>query len=247
MVTQAEPLQLKKRLFNVDEYEKMDEIGILNKDDRVELIKGELIMSHGASERHARYVPRLRTYIRMLNVDEYNQLISAGILSEDERVELIEGEILEMSPIGKHHAGCVNRLNMLLNRRVNQTAIVSVRNPVYLDKHVEVQPDVALLTLRSDFYTESLPMPGDVLLLIEVSDTTLAKDRMGKLPLYARAGVPLVWIVNLPDNVIEVYSDPVLSTYQTFRRAQSGESLLLPVTGDAGLEVDAILGRRLRV
>jgi hypothetical protein len=116
-------------------------------------------------------------------VHDYHRMGEAGILHEDDRVELIEGEIVEMAAIGTRHFSCVNRLNWLLVMSVGDEAVVSVQNPVRLNEHTEPQPDLTVIRPRN--YTESLPVPEDVLLLIEVSDTTLAYDRNIKLPLYA--------------------------------------------------------------
>ena len=124
---------------------------------------------------------------RRFTVHEYHRMAEAGILHEDDRVELIEGELIEMAAIGTRHFTCVNGLNRFLVRSVGDEAIVSVQNPVRLDEYGEPQPDLAVIRPRD--YRESLPMPEDVLLLIEVSDTTLAYDRGVKLPMYARKGM----------------------------------------------------------
>jgi Uma2 family endonuclease len=147
----------------------------------------------------------------------------AGILHEDDRVELIEGEIVEMAAIGTRHFTCVNALTRLLVRGVGDAAIVSVRNPVRLDEHTEPQPDLTVIRVRD--YRESLPMPEDVLLLIEVSDTTLSYDRGVKLPLYARAGIREVWIVDLPGEAIERHTDPSGDGYRSLRQMQRGERI----------------------
>ncbi len=132
---------------------------------------------------------------RRFTVHDYHRMGEAGILHEDDRVELIEGELVEMAAIGTRHLTCVNGLTRMLVRGVGDEAIVSVQNPVRLDEHSEPQPDLTVLRMRD--YRESLPVPEDVLLLIEVSDTTLAYDRGVKLPLYARSGIREVWIVDL--------------------------------------------------
>jgi Uma2 family endonuclease len=178
----------------------------------------------------------------VFSVDEYHRMSDAGILSEDDRVELIEGEIIKMSPIGSHHAGCVNRLNTLLNRRAGQEAIVSVQNPVRLDDYSEPEPDLALLKPRADFYAQSLPTADDVLLIIEVADTSIDYDRDVKLPLYARAGIPGVWLANLPDDRVEAYSQPVNGVYQKVKYAERGDSLPLERLPNLVLSVDEILG-----
>jgi Uma2 family endonuclease len=154
---------------------------------------------------------------RRFTVHDFHKMAEAGILHEDDRVELIEGEIVEMAAIGSRHFTCVNKLNHLLVRDVGDAAIVSVQNPVRLDERNEPQPDLAVI--RAGDYRESLPTPEDVLLLIEVSDTTLSHDRNVKLPLYARAGVPEVWIVNLANETVERHTDPSESGYRTVRHS----------------------------
>jgi hypothetical protein len=145
---------------------------------------------------------------RLFTVAEYHKMAEAGILSEDDRVELIEGEIVAMSPIGSRHAGLVNRLTRLFSQRAGDQVIVSVQNPIRLGEHSEAQPDLALLKPRPDFYASSHPGPEDVLLIIEVADQSAAVDCEVKVPLYARFGVPEVWVVDLVSERLEVYREP---------------------------------------
>ena len=149
---------------------------------------------------------------RRFTVHEYHRMAEAGILHEDDRVELIDGELVEMAAIGTRHFACVNRLNHLLTGNVGEDVIVSVQNPVRLDEYAEPQPDVALIRARD--YRESLPTPADVLLLIEVADTTLAYDRGPKLALYARAGISEFCIVDLKDGKIEHHTVPTGDVYR---------------------------------
>src|SRR3989442_14089199 len=143
---------------------------------------------------------------RCFNVDEFYRMAEVGLLSEDDRVELIEGEIIEMSPIGSTHGGTVNRFSAFFNRKLGDITIVSVQKPVRIDDFSEPQPDIALLKPRKDFYSKSHPTPGDVLVIIVVADTSLECDRHVKLPLYARAGIPEAWLMVLRNDTIEVYS-----------------------------------------
>jgi Uma2 family endonuclease len=175
-------------------------------------------------------------------VAEYNRMSEAGILTEDDRVELVEGEIIEMSPIGRRHAACVDRLTELLSERLRRRAIIRVQNPIVLNDYSEPQPDVALLKRRDDFYEQSLPTPEDVLLVIEVSDTTLEYDRQIKAPLYARAGIAEVWIINLMDGQVEIYSQPAGGAYQGLRQAVRGESIDSLSAFNLTLSVNDILG-----
>ncbi len=176
-------------------------------------------------------------------VEEYHRMAEAGLLSEDDRVELIEGEIIEMAPIGSRHHACVMRLDELLRRPgVSGGYIVSVQGPVRLDEGNEVQPDLALLRRRPDFYAGELPDPEDVLLVVEVSDTTLAYDRDVKLPRYARAGIPEVWIVDLQGDRVESHSDPSPEGYGVSREFGPGEQARSVSVEDLSLPVDEILG-----
>lgn len=169
-------------------------------------------------------------------------MAEVGILTEDDRVELIEGEIIEMSPIGSRHAACVARLTEILSQRVAGQAIVWVQNPIRLDEYNEPEPDVALLKRRDDFYSEGHPTPADVLLVVEVADTSIDLDRRLKVPLYARAEIPEVWLVDLTKDVIEVYAQPANGTYQISRQASRSESVASQATPELTLNVDAILG-----
>lgn len=179
---------------------------------------------------------------RLFNVREYERMIETGILTKEDRVELIEGEIVEMSSIGTRHAACVNRLNALLIRKFGRDAIVGVQSRVKLGERSEPQPDLSVLKWRDDFYEHSLPTPDDVLLLIEVSDTTLKFDRQVKLPLYAGAGVGEFWLVNLQDDEVEIYARPSGGAYQLVRHAGRGETINSENVSGLALEVDAVLG-----
>ncbi|MGI9106095.1 MAG: Uma2 family endonuclease [Pyrinomonadaceae bacterium] len=175
-------------------------------------------------------------------VTEYERMGELGILPAEKRYELMRGEIVEMSPIGKRHAACVKRLIRMLGSQVNDSIIISIQDPIQLDDYSEPQPDVALLKFRDDFYSESLPAPADVLLVVEVSDTTLDYDRQFKLADYARAGIPEVLICNLPDDQLEYYAQPADGAYQVARILQRGERLASASIPDAVFDVVAILG-----
>ncbi len=173
-------------------------------------------------------------------VHDYHRMGEAGILHEDDRVELIEGELVEMAAIGARHFSCVNRLNRLLVINVGDEAIVSVQNPVRLNEHTEPQPDLTVIRPRD--YRLSLPGPEDVLLLIEVSDTTLAYDRGVKLPLYARAEIGEAWIVNLPGETIERYTGPSAGSYRQADQMRRGQTLTSTALSGLILSADEILG-----
>ncbi|HEX3035110.1 MAG TPA: Uma2 family endonuclease [Thermodesulfobacteriota bacterium] len=179
---------------------------------------------------------------RYFNITEYYRMAEVGILSEDDRVELIKGEIIRMAPIGSRHAGCVSRLNNLLSRQVGEAALVSVQNPVRLSDFSEPQPDIMLLKPRDDFYSNEHPTPADVLLIVEVSDTSLEYDRDIKLPLYAAASVQEVWLVNLIKETVEIYRDSRSGMYREVRYATHGESVSPQFNPNLVINIDAILG-----
>ena len=165
-----------------------------------------------------------------LSVQDFQRLGEAGILSEDSRVELIEGELIDMAPIGALHMLVVNRLNRLLVLAVGELGVVSVQNPVRLPLYSEPQPDFAILKHRADETT--VPGPEDVLLIIEVADTTLDFDRTTKLNLYAKSGISESWIVNLQSKCLEVYREPAAddgySKRFEFHRPDSVAPLAVP-------------------
>ncbi|MFQ6089884.1 MAG: Uma2 family endonuclease [Candidatus Bipolaricaulia bacterium] len=179
---------------------------------------------------------------RRFTVEEYHQMAQAGILTEDDRVELIEGEIVEMTPISSRHAACVNCLNQLFSNQVGRQAIVSVQNPIRLSERSEPQPDLALLRPRSDFYADKHPEPGDVLLVVEVAETSADYDREVKLPLYARSEVPEAWLVDLEAGIVEIHHKPSAQSYKEVRKYQRGERLASQAVPDLELAVDEVLG-----
>ena len=179
---------------------------------------------------------------RRFTVDEYHRMGQAGILGEDDRLELLEGEIVEMAPIGSRHQATVDRLTRLFSGRVADVVLVRVQGPVRLADDSEPQPDVTLLRLRDDFYGTAHPGPEDVLLLVEVSDTSAEYDREVKLPLYARHGIPEVWLVGLETGVVEVYRRPTAQGYQEFSRAGRGQALSAVAFTRLELTVDEVLG-----
>lgn len=176
------------------------------------------------------------------SVEDYHTMVEAGVLKEDERVELIEGEIVEMSPIGKRHASCVNRVTTLLIRRSGDQATTTVQNPVQASSFSEPQPDLALLKYRADFYAARLPVPKDILLVIEVADSTVEYDREVKMPLYARAKIPQAVLVNLPADVVEVYAKPVSGIYTQVQTLKRGQSLTIQKLPNLKLSIEEILG-----
>lgn len=154
---------------------------------------------------------------RLWTVQEYHAMAETGILREEDRVELVEGEIIAMSPIGVRHMACVNLLTDVFNYHFRGAAIVSVQNAVRLNNQSEPEPDVVLLKYRDDYYAQQMPTAVDVLLLVEVADSTVPYDRSVKRPLYARAGITEYWLINLVDNSIEIHRQPQDGVYQEMR------------------------------
>lgn len=179
---------------------------------------------------------------KLISVDEYERMIEEGVLTKYDRVELIRGEIREKMPINPPHAGCVIELTSIFYDLLGKTVVVSVQSPVRLPNGSMPEPDVALLKRQGEAYHRRRPTVEDIILLIEVADSTLKSDREEKMPLYAEVGVPDYWIANLVDGVIEVYSNPVGGTYQRVHIARRGESVVLPGGLPGAVSVDEVLG-----
>lgn len=164
-------------------------------------------------------------------VAEYHRMAETGMLASDARVELIEGEIIDMLPIGSPHAGTVGFLGKRLERAAGDYAFVFVQNPIFLDMQNEPQPDLILLRPRADFYRSAHPTPVDVFLLVEVADTTLPYDTQIKLPIYARYGIPEVWLVDLSNRRFITHRSPTAAGFQdvqTLTDLSAVTPLLLP-------------------
>ena len=184
---------------------------------------------------------------RRFTIDEYHRMGEAGILGDDERLELIAGHIVVREPIGSRHAGTVDRLTRLWTSRLGDRAIVRVQNPVVLpDEASEMQPDVMLLAPRADFYTASHPTPPDVLLLIEVADTSLLLDRRVKMPLYARAGIREAWLCDLTSGRVDLHRDVTAGRYASVRTLKSAQRLTVLAFPDISLSVAELLGSAAR-
>ncbi|MGA1623152.1 MAG: Uma2 family endonuclease [Synechocystis sp.] len=152
---------------------------------------------------------------RKFTVDQYHQMAQEGILSHQERIELVEGDVIPMSPIGFRHAATVNRLlNSFLELQLAGEMIISVQNSILLGDRSEPQPDIALLKPVDNFYADRLPEATDILLLIEVADSSLIYDQTVKIPLYAQFKIPEVWLINLNQRQLDCYQNPLHNTYQ---------------------------------
>jgi Uma2 family endonuclease len=174
-------------------------------------------------------------------VADYYRMAETGVLKPDARVELVDGRIIDMSPIGPFHGGSVNRLNRLFTKLSNGRWLVSPQNPVHLDEYSEPQPDLMLLKPMADDYMSRHPRPDDVFLVIEVADTSLAFDRDEKLPAYGRAGIAEVWILNLPAKTIEVYREPHFSGYGSSQVLRAGDNASPLAFPDAVVDVTELL------
>ena len=169
-------------------------------------------------------------------------MAEAGILHEDDRVELIAGKIIQMAAIGSRHAACVKRLIKLLVREVGDSGVVGAQDPIILPDSSEPEPDVTVLRPRDDFYAAGHPVPEDVLLLIEVSDTSLEYDREVKLPLYASAGILEVWIVDLVNQNVYAYSRSIAGSYGNTHSVGCGDSIAPRTLPDLVVSVDEVFG-----
>jgi Uma2 family endonuclease len=179
---------------------------------------------------------------RAFTVGEYYRMAEADILTEEDRVELVAGQIVAMSPIGSRHAACVKRLNLLMGKMVGDSMLIGIQDPIALDAYSAPEPDLVLLRPRADFYAEAHPSAADVLLAVEVADTSADYDREVKLPLYAQAGLPEVWLIDLQKSCIEVYSRPQGSAYQQRIEVTADATLTSPTIPPLALAAADLLG-----
>ncbi|UHD17463.1 Uma2 family endonuclease [Thiocapsa bogorovii] len=173
-----------------------------------------------------------------VSVADYHRMGGTGILGPDLRTELIDGEIVEMPPIGHPHAGTVKLLANLMKETIGRDAIVAVQDPVWLNGHSEPMPDIALLRPRPDYYRNGHLGPADVLLLVEVADSSLANDREIKLPRYARAGIPEVWLVDLAGRRLAIHRQPAANGYSEIRAVDDRSAIALPLGPDVRRTID---------
>jgi len=174
---------------------------------------------------------------RRFTVDEYEQMVVSGILHEDDRVELVAGEIIEMSPIGVRHMNCVNRLNRMLHRLLPDGVMVSVQNPILLSDNSQPQPDLVILYDRT---YQTVPTAADAPVVIEVADSSRDHDRGFKFPLYATAGIAEAWLIDLTAETIERHTEPHDGHYRFIALANRGESLPSTVFPTVTLNADAV-------
>ncbi len=177
------------------------------------------------------------------SVEEYYRMAETGILRPDARVELLDGKINDMSPIGPFHSGWVKRLSRIFNQQAKGRWIVATQDPLHLDDHSEPQPDVMLLRPVADDYISRHPQPEDVFLLIEVSDKTLAYDRDEKIPAYGRAGIPEVWIVNLNEQSVEVHRESHFTGYAVKTVLHTGDQVNPLAFPDVSVDIAKLFQR----
>lgn len=182
--------------------------------------------------------------LHRFTVEQYHEMARARILKASDRVELIRGEIVCMSPIGRAHGACVNRLTRILTESLGRRATIAVQNSIVLGDDSEPQPDIAVLRFREDGYVPALPGPADDLAVIEVSDSTAEDDSRVKMPLYGSEGIREALLVDLQDDCIEVHRRPTKAGYRNVRRVGRGQRLALLAFPDLSPSVDDILGDR---
>ena len=181
---------------------------------------------------------------RRFTVEEYEHMGRVGVFAPDERVELLEGEIVAMSPIGPKHASVVELVTEAFYRLVIGQVSIRVQNPVRLPPRSEPEPDIVVARRRRDRYSSAHPTAEDTLLVIEVADSSLQTDRAIKLPMYARQGIVEVWIVDLTADAVHVHADPVDGVYRDVRTVARGDALTPQELPDVAIDVDAVLGAR---
>lgn len=179
---------------------------------------------------------------RKFTIEEYHNFIETGVFKSEERIELWEGEFVEMSPIGMRHAACVNFLIEFLRDILGKSVIISPQNPIVLNDFTEPQPDIALLRRREDFYRNENATAADVLIAMEIADTTLKYDRETKFPRYAASGIAEAWLIDLENDRVEIHGEPNefgYSLVKILHRGQTAESTVLP---EIKITIDEILG-----
>ncbi len=172
---------------------------------------------------------------------EYHQMIEIGILKAQDKVELIRGEIIKMSPVGLKHASCVKKINQLFAQKLGNKVILGIQDPIKLNDNSQPQPDVVLLKPKSDFYATEHPKSEDILLLIEVADTSIEYDRQIKIPLYAENNITEMWLININENIIQVYQNPQGKLYKNITNYQIDDKIDLTIFPDCEIKVKDIL------
>jgi len=217
-----------RRRFNVDEYYAMGEAGILTEGDGIELLDGQLFCKYDGRRRR-------------FTVEEYYKLAEVGILAPDERVELLAGEIIKMAPIGNKHAYGVTQFAEEFSVQLGRRVTIRVQNPIRLATDEEPEPDIAVVYRRDDGYLSGHPRPEDVIILIEIADSTVGFDRRHKLPMYALHGVPQVWLGDINARMVEVHDEPIAAGYARVRIFDADDVLGLPGFPDLEIRVSDVM------
>lgn len=171
---------------------------------------------------------------------QFHAMIQAGIYTADDKIELVDGLLFKKMSIGSPHAALVNALNFALSRRLGGQAIIAIQNPLAINEYSEPEPDVSLLKLRQDFYRAAHPGPQDVLLVVEVADTSLVSDLNAKIPLYAAADVAEAWLVNLNEGTLTVFTKPEGAVYQSSKVFKGGETVPVPGFHDMSIPLSEL-------
>ncbi len=244
---------LSRHRFNVDEYCRMGELGILGRGDRVELIEGYIfdLTDRISDERRilaARETKAMDSApdswlpFHRFTVGEYYRMSEIGVLASDARVELIEGEVIDMTPIGSMHCGTVDWMTAVFHKTVSSRAVVRTQGVVALSGFSEPQPDILLVQKRADFYRKAHPGAPETLLIVEVSDSSLRKDLMVKIPLFAHFGVPEVWIVDLLNERLHFYRSPRDGGYADVSFTAKPGLIALSALPDVAVDMSELFG-----
>ena len=177
---------------------------------------------------------------RLISSDDYNQMMLAGIFKPEEKLELINGQLIQMSPIHSFHATTVRKNQQYLYKILGDDLEISIQNPIQIGEHSNPEPDVAILRFREDGYLHQHPLPPNIVLIIEVADTSLEYDRKVKVPLYATAGIKEYWIINVNGEKVEVFTGPKNRSYQKKSILRSGESFR-SISLEAEIGIDEII------
>ena len=243
---------LSRRCFDVDEYHRMKEFGILKPDARVELIEGQVLDKTDCGDGGSAVRPRESKAMNAVpdnwvpfhrfTVDEYYRMAEVGVLAPDARVELIEGEVIDMAPMGSWHCGTVDWLTEMFCITLREHVNVRIQGAVQLSKLSEPEPDVALLKRREDFYRHAHPGAPETLLIVEVSDSSLRADQMVKIPLFAHFGVPEVWIVDGVHERLHVYRSPRGGDYTDVSSTDKPGVVSLAALPDVTVDLSDLFG-----
>lgn len=243
---------LPRHKFTVDDYHRMREFGILEPDARVELIEGHILdLTDRISSDSARVareskamaaVPDSWIPFHRFTVDEYQRMAEVGVLALDARVELIEGEVIDMASMGSWHCGTVDWLTELFFIALREHVNVRTQGVVRVSRFSEPEPDIALLQRRQNFYRDAHPVPSDTLLIVEVSDSSLRVDRKVKIPLFAHFGVPEVWVVDGANQILHIYRSPRKGEYTDVSSTASPGLTALSTIPEVAVDLSDLFG-----